>query len=187
MFDFKQKSEDFNKIVITIIQYLFIESNEKIFAFHNQLKFLNSEDGWFIYHPLKEFKRMNILQSTKWKITEINKNYELFPFYPSIFIVPSTINDDMLKKNITKKIENEKVYYISCLSWLGYPGNNKNTSQVALCRSTTNHQENSNYFFENILKSVDNFIIIDTGKKRKNLNINYQYEFLELYDIQTVS
>lgn len=43
----------------------------------------------------KEMNRMNI-PSDKWRISEVNHNYEICHSYPAQWIVPSAVNDEML-------------------------------------------------------------------------------------------
>lgn len=52
-------------------------------------------DGWTVYNPKKEYKRMNI-PDDNWRITDANSSYELCDTYPAMLAVPSTVSDAKL-------------------------------------------------------------------------------------------
>lgn len=45
------------------------------------------EEGWKIYDPVQEFRRMGI-PDDKWRVSEVNAEYELCPTYPALLAVP---------------------------------------------------------------------------------------------------
>ena len=53
-------------------------------------------DGWSVYEPLAEFKRMN-LPNESWRITKINDKYKLCDTYPAILVVPHNVTDNDLQ------------------------------------------------------------------------------------------
>ncbi|KAG6333230.1 hypothetical protein ID866_5865 [Astraeus odoratus] len=56
------------------------------------------EDGWSIYFPRKEFGRMGVGSRTKaWRFTDVNKDYQFSPTYPSLLVVPTRISDSTLQ------------------------------------------------------------------------------------------
>jgi protein-arginine kinase activator protein McsA len=52
-------------------------------------------DGWNIYDPEKEFKRMSI-PDKYWRITHANSSYEVCDTYPAVLAVPAAVNDAKL-------------------------------------------------------------------------------------------
>ncbi|KAI6127781.1 phosphatases II [Pisolithus croceorrhizus] len=57
----------------------------------------DSEGGWSVYSPRKEFGRMGVGSRTKaWRFTDINKDYQFSPTYPSLLAVPTRISDSTL-------------------------------------------------------------------------------------------
>ncbi|KAL4067721.1 phosphatases II [Scleroderma citrinum] len=57
----------------------------------------DTEGGWNIYSPRKEFGRMGVGTRTKaWRFTDINKDYQFSPSYPFLLVVPTRISDSTL-------------------------------------------------------------------------------------------
>ncbi|KIJ10493.1 hypothetical protein PAXINDRAFT_177455 [Paxillus involutus ATCC 200175] len=57
-----------------------------------------SDGGWSIYSPREEFGRMGVGTRTKaWRFTDINKDYQFSPSYPSRLVVPTRISDSTLQ------------------------------------------------------------------------------------------
>lgn len=54
-------------------------------------------DGWSVYEPLAEFKRMH-LPNDSWRITKINDKYKLCDTYPAILAVPKAATDNDLSE-----------------------------------------------------------------------------------------
>lgn len=54
-------------------------------------------DGWNVYVPNEEFARQGVPNS-KWRVTEINSNYEYCESYPHFLVVPASISDEDLKE-----------------------------------------------------------------------------------------
>ncbi|GAB5364173.1 hypothetical protein AAMO2058_000946200 [Amorphochlora amoebiformis] len=52
-------------------------------------------DGWHIYNPIQEYKRLG-LPDTSFRLSEVNQEYKMCSSYPKIFMVPSTISDEDL-------------------------------------------------------------------------------------------
>ncbi|KAI9294930.1 phosphatases II [Neoconidiobolus thromboides FSU 785] len=56
------------------------------------------EQGWKIYEPMEEFRRMGIeTNSNSWRFTTINSSYNFSPTYPSTLVVPTSVSDAVLK------------------------------------------------------------------------------------------
>lgn len=47
---------------------------------------------------VKEFKRMKFDQTRLWRISEVNKKFDVCSTYPEYVIVPKSISDEQLKK-----------------------------------------------------------------------------------------
>jgi hypothetical protein len=73
----------------------------------------NLDHCWNLYDPKIEYRRQGI-PNDKWRITEVNKNYELSESYPSILVVPAAIDDDTLRK--ASEFRSKKRF--PTLSWL---------------------------------------------------------------------
>ncbi|XP_013166501.1 PREDICTED: myotubularin-related protein 2 [Papilio xuthus] len=65
-----------------------------LFAFSYSESF--PEDGWHVYEPIAELRRMGV-NNDMWRITRINDKYEICDSYPSIWAVPAAANDDLLR------------------------------------------------------------------------------------------
>ncbi|KAJ8795482.1 hypothetical protein J1605_018263 [Eschrichtius robustus] len=84
---------------------------EPIFAFLNEEKF--DVDGWMVYNPVEEYRRQG-LPNHHWRITFINKCYELCDTYPALLVVPYRASDDDLRRVATFRSRNR----IPVLSWI---------------------------------------------------------------------
>ena len=72
------------------------------FEFNEDYPTTSSKDvrginGWKIYDAVQEFKRQGV-PNESWRLTSINKNYELADTYPKILAVPKAMSDDDLKE-----------------------------------------------------------------------------------------
>lgn len=91
----------FIKIVDTITVFAFPKSGTNLFAFYYEAGLKDSKSGidvgWKYADIEQDFRRMN-LPSDKWRISTVNKDWELSPTYPDVIVVPNTITDKLLKK-----------------------------------------------------------------------------------------
>lgn len=55
-----------------------------------------TRNGWTLYDPIAEYDRQG-LTSQSWRISRINEDYKFSPTYPKVFVVPSSISDNVLK------------------------------------------------------------------------------------------
>nr|XP_019962429.1 PREDICTED: myotubularin-like isoform X3 [Paralichthys olivaceus] len=69
--------------------------NSPVFAYVTQEKY--EENGWNVYKPIEEFRRQG-LPNNKWRITFINKNYELCDTYPTVLAVPFKSKEEDLRR-----------------------------------------------------------------------------------------
>ncbi|XP_043561048.1 myotubularin isoform X4 [Chiloscyllium plagiosum] len=97
-FALKQEGRSRKSMFESLTKYAFpISSGLQFFAFENKETY--SEDGWKVYVPIEEFKRQGLPdEKRKWRITNINQNYELCDTYPPILVVPASAGDDDLRK-----------------------------------------------------------------------------------------
>uniref|UniRef100_A0A8C5WDU7 Myotubularin n=1 Tax=Leptobrachium leishanense TaxID=445787 RepID=A0A8C5WDU7_9ANUR len=111
-FALKQEVHSRKQIFEDLTKYAFpLSHNLPLFAFQNEEKF--PENGWSVYDPINEFRRQG-LPSEQWRVTFINKNYELCDTYPQFLVVPYNTNEDDLRKVATFRSRNR----IPVLSWL---------------------------------------------------------------------
>uniref|UniRef100_A0A8D0YAK3 Myotubularin 1 n=1 Tax=Sus scrofa TaxID=9823 RepID=A0A8D0YAK3_PIG len=91
---------------------LYLRSLETpMFAFLNEEKF--NVDGWTVYNPVEEYRRQG-LPNHHWRITFINKCYELCDTYPALLVVPYRAADEDLRRVATFRSRNR----IPVLSWI---------------------------------------------------------------------
>ncbi|KAL1491072.1 hypothetical protein ABEB36_011725 [Hypothenemus hampei] len=66
----------------------------KPFAFQYQELF--SENGWTVYEPIAELKRMGV-NNDMWKITKINEHYSICDSYPAVWAIPAHATDEEIQ------------------------------------------------------------------------------------------
>lgn len=111
-FAHKQENHSRRDVFEKLQQYAFPLSNKlPLFAFEYQMKF--AINGWTVYEPIAEYKRMG-LPNESWKITKINEKYELCDTYPAVLAVPSAANDDFLRSVASFRSRGR----LAVLSWL---------------------------------------------------------------------
>ncbi|CAD0195586.1 unnamed protein product [Chrysodeixis includens] len=71
------------------------------------------EDGWLVYEPIAELRRMGV-NNDMWRITRINDKYEVCDSYPSVWAVPAAANDDLLRAVATFRSRGR----IPVLAWI---------------------------------------------------------------------
>lgn len=85
--------------------------NKTIFAFSYKEDF--PEDGWTVYEPMAELRRMGV-NNDAWRITKINEHYQICDSYPAIWAVPKTVSDEQLKQVANFRSRNR----LPVLSWI---------------------------------------------------------------------
>ncbi|OUM65413.1 hypothetical protein PIROE2DRAFT_41713, partial [Piromyces sp. E2] len=75
-----------------------ITSVESHYAFfYKPIKDFTSTNGWSLYDPIKEYKRLGVGEpGNEWRITAVNKNYTFSRTYPQKLFVPASITDNVL-------------------------------------------------------------------------------------------
>lgn len=76
------------------------ENFSDIFAFGYSPLHAALDEGWNIYNPIQEYKRLGLITSEQgpWRVSDINTKFVLCPTYPEVLIVPVTIDDKVLTK-----------------------------------------------------------------------------------------
>ncbi|KAG8508331.1 Myotubularin [Galemys pyrenaicus] len=111
-FALKQEGHSRRDMFETLTKLAFpLNNNQKVFAFANEEKF--NVDGWTVYDPVEEYRRQG-LPNHHWRITFINKNYELCDTYPALLVVPYQASDDDLRRVAAFRSRNR----IPVLSWI---------------------------------------------------------------------
>ncbi|KAG1055955.1 hypothetical protein G6F46_007188 [Rhizopus delemar] len=101
----------------TIQKLACVSSIEQLhaYSYQPQVPYLTN-NGWSIYDPIKEYERMGIGSSDKWRFTIINRDYKYSPTYPRILVVPSKISDAVLT-HAAKYRSKARIPALSYLHW----------------------------------------------------------------------
>lgn len=84
---------------------------------------LQEPDGWNIYDPLQEYTRMGIETeiipnpSSPWRVSNLNRDYQLCSSYPAVLALPRSISDQALRAVAGFR----KRGRLPALSWCGGP------------------------------------------------------------------
>ncbi|XP_016121008.1 myotubularin-like, partial [Sinocyclocheilus grahami] len=98
-FALKQEGHSRRDIFEIIFKYAFpLSHGMQLFAFLSQEKY--EENGWNMYEAMEEYRRQGVPNS-EWRVTFINKNYELCDTYPTILVVPYKATEEDLKRVAT--------------------------------------------------------------------------------------
>eukprot|EP01132_Coremiostelium_polycephalum_P001248 gene1248-1574_t len=92
LFPFRDGSR--KKFYQTLKAQVFPGIQTKLFAFYNNEQY--SINGWKVYNPESEYKRLGIVQGSGWRITRVNEKYEKCDSYPALLVVPESIYDGQL-------------------------------------------------------------------------------------------
>uniref|UniRef100_A0A671NGX3 phosphatidylinositol-3,5-bisphosphate 3-phosphatase n=1 Tax=Sinocyclocheilus anshuiensis TaxID=1608454 RepID=A0A671NGX3_9TELE len=126
-FAYKKEEQSNLEILEVLTKYAFPLSNELLVHFstiHLFLFLLQSlftfqykeqfpEDGWNVYNPVAEYKRMG-LPNESWTISKINSNYEVCDTYPALLVTPTSIKEDEIKRVASFRVKHR----IPVLSWI---------------------------------------------------------------------
>lgn len=93
---FTQSKHSVNEF-ITNVSSLVFANTKALFAYFYRDPIDNSTDGWSLYDPHNEYKRLGI-PDENFRITSINADYSLSPSYPSVLVVPMGISDADIKQ-----------------------------------------------------------------------------------------
>ncbi|XP_030194558.1 myotubularin [Gadus morhua] len=122
-FALKQEGHSRRDIFEILSKYAFpLSHSQPLFSYLSQEKY--EENGWSIYKPLEEFRRQG-LPNERWRITFINKNYELCDTYPTILAVPYRASEEDLRRVAAFRSRGR----IPVLSWI----QRDNQAAIARC------------------------------------------------------
>uniref|UniRef100_A0A667XG79 Myotubularin n=1 Tax=Myripristis murdjan TaxID=586833 RepID=A0A667XG79_9TELE len=122
-FALKQEGHSRRDIFEILFRYAFpVSHGLSLFAYLSQEKY--EENGWNIYKPMEEFRRQG-LPNDKWRISFINKSYELCDTYPTVLAVPYKATEEDLRKVATFRSRGR----IPVLSWI----HRENQAVIARC------------------------------------------------------
>jgi myotubularin-related protein 1/2 len=94
-FAHKQENHSRRDVFEKLQQFAFPLSHKiKLFAFEYSESF--PENGWAIYEPIAELKRMGV-NNDMWKISRINEQYEICDSYPAVWAIPAQATDEDIK------------------------------------------------------------------------------------------
>lgn len=94
-FAHKQENHSRRDVFEKLQMFAFPVSHKlKFFAFEYMEAF--PENGWAVYEPIAELKRMGV-NNDMWKITKINEHYTVCDSYPAVWAVPAQATDDDIK------------------------------------------------------------------------------------------
>lgn len=111
-FAHKQENHSRRTVFEKLQMYAFpLSYNERLFAFSYSEQ--SAEDGWTVYEPVAELRRMGVNNDT-WRITRINEKYEICDSYPAVWAVPKSVSDDLLKATCSFRSRNR----LPVLSWI---------------------------------------------------------------------
>eukprot|EP00475_Leptophrys_vorax_P029499 TRINITY_DN4339_c0_g1_i1.p1 TRINITY_DN4339_c0_g1~~TRINITY_DN4339_c0_g1_i1.p1 ORF type:complete len:689 (+),score=159.07 TRINITY_DN4339_c0_g1_i1:116-2068(+) len=71
-----------------------LSNDGALFAFFSKESY--TYDGWNLYDPIKEYKRMR-MPDDYIRISTLNENYEFAPTYPSVLLTPTVVTDKDLR------------------------------------------------------------------------------------------
>uniref|UniRef100_A0AAX7UEL1 Myotubularin n=1 Tax=Astatotilapia calliptera TaxID=8154 RepID=A0AAX7UEL1_ASTCA len=122
-FALKQEGHSRRDIFEVLFRYAFpLSHGLPLFAYLSQEKY--AETGWTIYKPVEEFRRQG-LPNNKWRISFINKSYDLCDTYPTVLAVPYKSKEEDLRKVAAFRSRGR----IPVLSWI----HRENQAVIARC------------------------------------------------------
>ncbi|XP_053601119.1 myotubularin-related protein 2 isoform X2 [Plodia interpunctella] len=111
-FAHKQENHSRRTIFTYLQQQAFpLSHGLRLFAFSYSETF--PEDGWHVYEPIAELRRMGV-NNDMWRITRINDKYEVCDSYPAVWAVPTAATDDLLRSVAAYRSRGR----IPVLSWI---------------------------------------------------------------------
>lgn len=80
------------------LQGIFVNS---VFSFYHPRTFETPDDGWTAFDVQQQFASLMLVCNDRWRISAVNKNFEVCLSYPEHVIVPQGIGDDFLRISAT--------------------------------------------------------------------------------------
>jgi myotubularin-related protein 1/2 len=126
---FKHQKEKHNRRALydSLVANAFPNTNNKPF-FAELYKEPFKNEGWKLFDPVKEFKRMNV-PNALWEITDLNKEYNFIDTYPKVLVFPKEALDkgEAFLNKVAKFRSSRR---IPALSWYD------SKTQVSILRSS---------------------------------------------------
>lgn len=111
-FAHKQENHSRREVFDKLQMFAFpVSYSKQFFAFSHKETF--AEDGWSVYEPVAELRRMGVNNDT-WRITKINEGYTVCDSYPAVWAVPKGASDDQLRNVANFRSRNR----LPVLSWI---------------------------------------------------------------------
>ncbi|KAK1134323.1 Myotubularin- protein 2, variant 3 [Melipona bicolor] len=111
-FAHKQENHSRRDVFEKLQQYSFPLSHKlPLFAFEYSETF--AENGWNVYEPIAELKRMGV-NNDMWKISKINDTYSICDSYPAVWAVPAAATDEDLQASAAFRSRGR----LPVLSWI---------------------------------------------------------------------
>ncbi|XP_051506827.1 myotubularin-related protein 1-like isoform X2 [Myxocyprinus asiaticus] len=197
-FAYKKEEQSKLEIMETLTKHAFPLSNDlPLFAFQYKEEF--PEDGWKVYDPMAEYKRMG-LPNESWTISKNNSNYEVCDTYPALLVTPSSIKDDEIKRVASFRAKHR----IPVLSWI-HP---ETQATIVRCSQpmvgpTDRRCKEDEHYLQTIMDAnaqshkltifdarqntvADNHKAKDGGYENKNFYPNMELNFLEIPNIHVM-
>lgn len=145
------EDNNFERLVYdNLYKYAFpISNNMNYFAFSYKCDSIKN-DGWDTYNAEKEYLRMGIGDSKKWRITNVNKDFKFCETYPSIIVVPSITSDKELELIAEFRSKNR----IPVLCWVKFEQNEHYGAIFRSSQPLCGMSGKRNYYDENYLKVI---------------------------------
>lgn len=129
-----------------LVRYSFPLSNGlNFFAFSYKPK-LENNNGWYVYDPEKEYKRMGVNETSKWFVCKFNSEFKLCDSYPRHLVVPRFVDEKTLE--LIAQFRSRARFPV--LSWLSPNAVPLLRSAQPLCGMLNRR----NYYDENYLKDI---------------------------------
>ncbi|XP_063298084.1 myotubularin-related protein 9 [Pelobates fuscus] len=74
-----------------------LDSITLMYPFFYRPMFEVTEDGWNSFLPEQEFELLSS-ETDEWRLSRVNQDFSVCPSYPSVVVVPKSIDDESLKK-----------------------------------------------------------------------------------------
>lgn len=88
-------SDEFHNVYMSIERLSNLDRAELLYPFFYRPMYNILEDGYTLFEPELEFAKL--IASDEWRISTVNKNYNVCPSYSASIIVPKAIDDEVLK------------------------------------------------------------------------------------------
>ncbi|KDR15085.1 Myotubularin-related protein 9 [Zootermopsis nevadensis] len=89
--------DEFAKVATTIESLSSLDEPNKLYPFFYRPLFPIMEDGWTAFRPETEYSQLVTSQGDEWRISYINKDFQVCATYPSAVVVPKCVDDNTIK------------------------------------------------------------------------------------------